>query len=113
VDVQPGEADVLELLGRLEDPLRPDQVDAELRLLLARADVGVGLGIHVRVHPQRDRRLAADLAGDPVDVRELLLALDVEEQDALLERVGDLFVVLADAREDDLLRVGADLQRAV
>ena len=40
-----------------------DQRDAELVVLEARRDIGMSLGIDIRVHPQRDVRLHAGLLG--------------------------------------------------
>ena len=42
----------------------------------------------------------------------LLLGLDVEHQDAGVERVFDFFFLLADAGEDDLFRVAPGFERA-
>src|SRR5579875_3338266 len=85
--------------------------DAELALLHAGGDVRVRLRVDVGVHPQRDRCADAEACGDALDGLQLLGRLDVEHQDALLERVGDLLGGLADAREHDAPRVGSGAQR--
>src|SRR5579884_2383638 len=85
--------------------------DAELALLHAGGDVRVRLRVDVGIHPQRHGRAHAEARGDALDGLELLGRLDVEHQDALLERVGDLLGGLADAREHDAPRVGSGAQR--
>jgi len=57
----------------------------------------VRVRIDVGIHPDRDRRLHAELAGDVVDAGELRLALDVEGEDPVLQGELDLALGLADA----------------
>ena len=82
---------------------RQVEVDPELVLGLARGDLFVGLGVHVRVDPQRDRRLAAAVGGDTVERCELGRGLDVELQDADIQRRGHFLGRLANPGEDDPL----------
>ena len=55
------------------------------------------LGVDVGVHAQRDRRALAHARRDALDRVELARRLDVEGEDARLERVLDLVLALADA----------------
>jgi hypothetical protein len=95
----------------VEDRGRPLQVHAELGLLLARRQVGVGLVVDIRIHTQsglhRHRRSRRLLLHDPDEVLQLLLRLDVEVRDARLQGRADLFVGLAHAGIDHLGRVGS------
>ncbi len=91
--------------GRARAPARRSRergdVDAELVLLQARRDVGVGARVDVRVDPQGDARGAAERPGRGVDPFDLALGLGVEGEDAGLDPDADLLVRLADAGEDD------------
>jgi hypothetical protein len=82
-------------------------VDAELRLLHARRDVGVRLGIDVGIDAQRNRRFAADRRRHLVEQIELGSGFDVEGENALAQGVRHLVARLADAREHDRSRVGS------
>ena len=64
----------------------------------------MGLGVDVGVDPQRDRRDFSGGGGHAGDGVELGLALDVEHQDARLQRRQDLLVGLAHPGEDRLAR---------
>ena len=60
------------------------------------------LGVDVRIDAQRDVRRVAEAFRHLAQRAQLRLALDVEAEDALLERVRHLLARLADAGEDDL-----------
>ena len=76
------------------------QGHAELVLALAGRDLGMRLRIDVRVYPDADRRLAAELPGHVVDACELRLALRMEGEDARLQREPDFRLGLAHAGEN-------------
>ena len=86
------------------EPLGLGEGDAELVLRLARGDLGVTAGRHVRIDPEGDGRALAQAFGDPGDSGHFRLGLDIDLADAGLEREGDLGGGLADPREDDLFR---------
>src|SRR3712207_3042267 len=87
--------------------------DAELVEGPPCGDVVVGLGVHVRVHPQGDAGALAVTGGEPVEVLELRGRLDVEEQNALPETRHELVLRLAYPGEDHLLRVEPGVHRPV
>ncbi len=66
--------------------------------------------IEIGIHAQADRRAMLHPARDLRDAMQLRPRLDVDHQDAGFQCGFDLLVGLADAREDDLARVGADSQ---
>ena len=98
--------------GQREGLAREIDVDAELVLLAARRDLGVGLGIDVGIDADGDVGLHAELAGDGVQRLELGRALDVDLADARLQRGHQLRRLLADAGIDDALGRDAGRQRA-
>ena len=81
------------------------QRDAELVVRLPRRDLGVRVRVDVGIDADRDRGLHAQTTGDVVDAGHLGLALDVECENAVLQRELDLLARLADAREDAPLHV--------
>ena len=95
--------DVGELRRRPVLLARPGDVDSELTFFHPCGDIGMGFRVNVGVHPHRDRGRLPGPAGHPVDVSKFVLALDVEHEYALLERIGDLIVRLSHPGEDDLL----------
>ena len=99
---RPRGADVGEFGGAGVDVGDGLEIDAELVLGLAGGDVFVGFGVHVRVHPHGDRGDHAEVAGDFVEVAELVLGFDVEGVDACFEGVDDFVAGLADAGEGAL-----------
>ncbi len=88
------------------------EVDAELVLLLAGGDLGVGARIDVGIDAQRDRRGGTQLAGDDAQQLQLRNGFDIDLRDPLREREAELFARLADAREDDMSRRNARGERA-
>ena len=84
-------------------------VDAELVLFQPRGDVGMGLGIDVRIDSQGYPGLELQAAGDAVDLLQLLGGLQVEQQDVGLEGRFDLLRLLAHPGVDDFARVHAGL----
>src|SRR2546429_6917192 len=72
--------------------------DAEFIFAPAGRDVAVRSGVDIGIDAQGDRRAHSFSTRDAIDVGELPFALDVEAQDALLERVFDLFLRFAHAR---------------
>ena len=85
VHLQPLDYEVRELGGRRIRRRGKCQGDAKLVLALARRDLGVRPGIHIRVDPDRHRRLAAELAGHMIDAGQLGLALHMKREDARLD----------------------------
>ena len=108
----PIDVDILQRYGFFVSLQRFLDVDAELGLLHAGGNIGMGLRIDVRVDAQADRRLFADAGGDLVERGQFLVGLDVEHQDAGVERVFDFLFLFADSRKDDLLRIAAGFERA-
>src|SRR5262245_66301263 len=88
-------------------------VEAELHALYRSVGLDMRLRRQVGVDPQRDGRRAAHRLGDLTDRQQLLLALHVEEEDAVFEGVADFGVGLANTREDDLRARWSGLERAV
>ena len=74
--------------------------DPEFVIVSAGGDLGVCLGVDVRVHPHRDRRFLFQATGDLVDASQLRLALGVERVDALLQREFDFLLRFADPGEN-------------
>ncbi len=87
--------------------------DAELGLLEAGRDVRMGLRIDVRIDAQADRRPLAALAGHFIQALQFRDRLDIEAEDAGFQRQLHFRSRLADAREDDFLRVGTGGQHAL
>ena len=77
-------------------------VQAELHALDGGVGLDVRLGRQVGIDAQRHAGLAPSRCGHLAEGVQFLLALDVEEEDAVLQGVSDLGVRLADAGEDDL-----------
>ena len=70
------------------------------------------LGVDVGIDAQRHVRGVSEALGHLAQRAQLGLALDVEAEDALLQRVGHLLARLADAGEDDLVCRHAGGERA-
>ena len=88
-------------------------VDAELVLLEPGGDVGMGLGVDVRIDPQGHPGLELKASGDAVDLLQFLGRLQVEQQDVRLEGRLDLLGLFAHPGIDDLPRVHPGRQRPV
>lgn len=71
-------------------------VDAEFILLEAGGDMGVGLGVDIRVHPEGDPCPDAQPRRAVIDGLQLLDRFDVEHQDTGFERKIDLIPALSD-----------------
>ena len=84
-----------------EQAARGREVDAELVLGRARGDLGMGARIDVRIDAQRDMGPLAQASRDAVERVQLGVGFDVDLPDATAQRIGQLLVRLADAREDD------------
>jgi hypothetical protein len=69
--------------------------NSKLVVALARGDLGVRLCVHIRVDPDRDRRLPAELAGHMIDPGEFGLALDMKRKDPSVKRQADVGLRLA------------------
>ncbi len=113
VEVKPVQGHVLVGAVGLEERLGPVQVHAELGFLLARGDVVVGLGVNVGVDPQRGAGFCPSGRGQPREVLELGLRLDVEAGHSGGQGGVDLLVGLAHAGEDYAAHLGARLPGAV
>ncbi len=81
------------------------QRNTKLVVALTGRDLRVRVRIDVGIDANGDRRLYAELAGDVVDARQLGLALDVERENAALERQLDLGFGFADAGKHAALHV--------
>ena len=80
--------------------------------LAAGRNVAVRAGIDIGIHAQRDRRAHSFAPRDAIDAGELRFALDVETQDALLERIFDFLPGFADAGEGAISRIAAGREDA-
>ena len=78
-------------------------VDTELVTAPSGGDVGVGAGVDVGIDPDRHRRPLSPLHGDLVQQLQFGPGLDVDLQDAEIERQAQFPRGLADPGEDDLL----------
>ena len=87
--------------------------NAELVLGLAGRDLGVRLGVDVRIDADRDARGAALAGGDRGQQLELRLGFDVDAENVLVDRERELARGLADAGEHDLVRRDAGRPRAL
>jgi|GEM_PF-6075133 len=87
--------------------------DAELVFLEAGGDVRMGAGVHVRVDAQRHRGDHAQLGGDQLQTLELVGGFDIEAMHADFQRTTHVVAGLADAGEDDALRLAAGSQHAL
>ena len=87
--------------------------DPELRRLESRRDVGVRLGVDVRVHAEGHPRLRPLRPRHLVDGLELGGRLDVEGEDVGLQPLADLLARLAHPREHDPPRLESGPERAV
>ena len=88
-------------------------VDPELVLLEPGGNVGMGLGVDVRIDPQGHPGLHLQPAGDAVDLLQFLGGLQVEQQDVRLEGRLDLLGLFAHPGIDDFRRVHPGRQRPV
>jgi hypothetical protein len=81
--------------------------DTELALAQSRGDVGMGLGVDVRIDAQRNGGLAPHVARNPVQAFDFAVGLHVEAQDSGGERGAHLGFGLAHPGEDSLRRGAA------
>ena len=85
---------------------------AEFVLGFPGCDLVMGFGIDIRVDAKRQFRARSLRRSDLAQQSKLGLGLDVESEDAFLQREGHLLAGLADAGEHDLLRGDIDGERA-
>ena len=76
-----------------------------------RGDIGMGLGVNVRVHSERHRCLPPHGYGHPLQPSELSFRFDVEEQNLRSQGVTQFLLGLTDSGIDDAPRIHAGLQR--
>ena len=88
--VDAGDLEARQLRGVRIDLARAADRNAELVLGLAGRDLGVGLGIDVGIDAHRDVRGAALRRGDRRQQLELRLGLDIDAEDALVDREREL-----------------------
>ncbi len=100
--VDAGDLEPRQLGGVVIDLAGATDRDAELVLGLAGRDLGVGLGVDVRIDPHGDARSAPLAHGERRDERELRLGLDIDAEDPFVEGERELGRGLADAGEHDL-----------
>src|SRR5471032_55240 len=112
VAVDAGHFQVRQLGGRAIGVERVVEGHAELVGLQAGGDVGMGLGVHVGVDPQRYARGLAHGTGHFVQTMQLRNRFDVEAQDVMRQRQAHFVDALADAGEDHLARIAARRQHA-
>ena len=108
------DADGLEVgigCGLLIEGLGALDRDAELVLLEARRDVRMGLRVNVRVHPDGERSPEAKATSGAGECLKLWLGLDVEAEDAGLQRELHLGDGLADSGVDDPVGIRAGAER--
>ena len=86
--------------------------DTELVAAQPGGNVGVGLGVDVRIDPQRDRRHLAHLRGDGSEPLELGSGFDIEAANPRLECLAHFGRGLADAGEHDLPGLAPGSQHA-
>ncbi len=84
--------------------------DAELVLLEAGRDIGVGTGIDIRIDPYRYRRLLAHAARHPVEALQLGFRLQIETEDLFFQREAHLGLALGNPGEDHFARITARRQ---
>ena len=101
VDVDPHHLQPRQRGGTGIDFLSAGDRDAELVLGFAGGNLGVGLGIHIRIDPDGDRSLGAQLLSHGADHFHLRFGFHVELADAAAQRQADFLFRLADAGEDD------------
>ncbi len=89
---------------------RLGNVDAELVLPQTGGDVGVGVGVHVRVDAQRHGGGHAELPGHPAQAMQLRQGFDVEAADTDFQGAAHLVVALADAGKHHLAGIAAGSQ---
>ena len=109
------DADDVEMLQRYRLLIGLDgffDIDAELGLFHAGGNIRMGLRIDIGIDAQTDRRFFADAGGDFVERGQFLVGLDVEHQDAGVERILDFVLLFADAGKNDFLGIAAGFERA-
>src|SRR5919198_4728856 len=98
--VDAGDLDAGQLRGLIIEPRRLEEGDAELVFRSAGRDLGVGLGVHVRVDTNGNTGGLLKPGGDLAQHIEFGLALDVEAEDSFRDRIGYLLPGFAHASED-------------
>ena len=104
--------DAGKLAGELVCSNRLVNFDAEFVLLPAGRNLGVGMGVDIRVYPDRDPRDPAPRTGDFAQPAQLRHRLDIDLMDAGIERRCHLGRRFADPGEDDPLGRHAGGERA-
>ena len=110
--VHAGRLDARQLMREPVERVRLGKRHAEFVLGFAGRDLVVRLGVDVGVHAEGDARRRAARRRYLAQRAKLWLRLDVEGEDAGIERERHLGLRLADAREHDLLRCDTDFERA-
>ena len=108
MDVQAVEAQAVRAAQALDRPARVGGRQAELRVLLAGRDRGVGLGPHAGDHAHEHALLVAHEALEAVDVVEVV---DHHRADAGVDRAPEVLVGLRVAVQVDVRGVDARRQR--
>ncbi len=98
---------VLHLAGALVNPFHLFKCDAEFILVRAGRDLGVRMGVDIRVNPHGDRRFDFLKPGDTVDALQLGFALHVEAINLLVEGEIDFRFGLPNAGEHAGSRIPA------
>ena len=88
------------------------QGDTKLVFAASGRDIAVGAGIHVGIYSHGNRRAHAFVPGDAIDPFQFGFALDIETEDALVERVLNFLTRFAHAGEGALGRSATGLQDA-
>ena len=85
---------------------------SEFAVAMTGRDVRMRAGVEVRVDSQADRRASAHPGRDARHAMQFGGGLDVDHQDARLDRGFQFLVGLAHAGKNDLARLGAGLKTA-
>jgi len=93
---------------------RRDAIQADPKLVFAppSGDISVSARVDVWIHPERDGSPDFFASRDAIDPLQLRFALDVETQDAFVERILDFFTRFPDAGEGTFRRRAASFEDA-
>jgi len=103
MEVDAHRIEMVGVVGTDIHPLRRFDIDTELVLVQTGGDIGVGFGIDVGIDTDTDARLDPQLFRDRLHPLHLRFALEIEQENVLLQRLLDLVVPFADTAENDLV----------
>ena len=102
--------DVRQFGGALVQCRRLGDVHAELVVFQAGGNVGVGLGVHVRVHPNGDGRFPVQFAGYQIQQLQLRGGFHIETMNVGFQGCGHFIGGFAHAGKDNLVRIATGAQ---